>query len=219
MAPAAAVAPHSRSTDQHHRGDKFPPFFMPRLLFLLVLLSASLPAMAEGGGSSSAVDTSTQQNNDNSAQSQSQASQSNRSRSESVGGSIINQQYNNSVGELSQTAISENQISCESGSFYVSAGAYPQDSFGFYSFENNRRQMQYVPQANLGIQVPFGPSIAACVDAQKNKVRQIKIGTESGIFKTCVSTKINATKAEIPLQLLSEKFPQLTENCSAVWGI
>ena len=189
-----------------------------RSFLLLILLSASLPAIA-GGGPSSAIDTTSAQNNENSALSQSQASQSNQSRSESVGGSIINQQYNNSVGELSQSVISENQISCESGSFYVSAGAYPQDTFGFYSFDNNRREMMYVPQANLGFQMPFGPSIAACVDAQKNKVKQIKVGTEAGILKTCLSTKVAAAKAEVAMESLTEAFPQLTKSCSTVWGI
>ncbi len=189
-----------------------------RSFLLLVLLSASLPAIA-GGGSSSAVDTKAEQNNENSALSQSQASQSNQSRSESFGGNIINQQFNDSVGELSQTAISENVISCESGSVYVSAGAYPQDAFGFYSFEQNRREMQYVPQVNLGVQMPFGPSIASCVDAQKNKVKQIKIGTEAGVLKTCLSTKAALEKAEVERQSLTEAFPELTKSCKTVWGI
>ena len=191
---------------------------MPRLLLLLVVLSASLPVMA-GGNNSASTSSNPEQNNDNRAASQSMASQQNQSRSESVGGSIVNQQYNNSVGELSQSVISENQISCESGSFYVSAGAYPQDSFGFYSWENNRREMQYVPQANLGFQMPFGPSIAACVDAQKNKVRQIRIGTEAGILKTCLSTLAAVTNAELGMEKISAAFPELTKSCSTVWGI
>ncbi len=192
---------------------------MQRFLLLLVVLSASLPAMAGGGGSSSAVDTSAQQNNDNSALSQSQASQSNLSRSESVGGSIINQQFNDSIGELSQTAISENLISCESGSFYVSAGAYPQDNFGFYTYENRERSQSHQLNANVGFQMPFGPSIAACVDAQKNKVRQIRIGTEAGILKTCLVAKLQATKAEVAMESLTGAFPELTKSCSTVWGI
>ncbi len=159
------------------------------------------------------------QDNENFAQSQSQASQSNQSRSESVGGSIINQQYNNSVGELSQTVISENQISCESGSFYVSVNAYPQDDYGFYSFERPERQVSHQLNGNIGFQLPFGPSIAACVDAQKRKVQQIKIGTEAGILKTCLSTKVQAAAAKVKLEKLATQFPQLTENCSAVWGI
>ncbi len=159
------------------------------------------------------------QDNENFAQSQSQASQFNQSRSESVGGSIINQQYNNSVGELSQTVISENQISCESGSFYVSVNAYPQDDFGFYSFERPERQVSHQLNGNIGFQLPFGPSIAACVDAQKNKVRQIKIGTEAGILKTCLSAKVQATEAEVSMQSLAVQFPELTKNCKTVWGI
>ena len=190
-----------------------------RSFLLLVLLSASLPAMAGGGGSSSAVDTSAQQNNENFANSQSQASQSNLSRSESVGGSIINQQFNDSIGELSQTAISENLISCESGSFYVSAGAYPQDNFGFYTYENRERSQSHQLNANVGFQMPFGPSIAACVDAQKNKVKQIRIGTEAGVLKTCLLTKLQATKAEVAMESLTKAFPQLTKSCATVWGI
>ena len=189
-----------------------------RSFLLLILLSASLPAIA-GGGPSSAIDTTSAQNNENSALSQSQASQSNQSRSESVGGSIINQQYNSSVGELSQSVISENQISCESGSFYVSTGIYPQDDFGFYTFEDRERSQSHQLNANVGFQMPFGPSIAACVDAQKNKVKQIKIGTEAGILKTCLSTKVAAAKAEVAMESLAEAFPQLTKSCSTVWGI
>jgi len=168
-----------------------------RSFLLLLLLSASLPAMAGGGGSSSAVDTSTQQNNENMAASQSQASQSNQSRSESVGGSMINNQYNTTQGELGLMTVSERAVSCESGSFYVSAGAYPQDTQGFYTFDDRDREMMYAPQANVGFQLPFGPQVAACVEAMKRQTEQIQVGTESGIFKTCVSTKINATKAEI----------------------
>ena len=67
--------------------------------------------------------------------------------------------------------------------------------------------------------MPFGPSIAACVDAQKNKVKQIKIGTEAGILKTCLSTKVAAAKAEVAMESLTEAFPQLTKSCSTVWGI
>lgn len=189
-----------------------------RSLFLILLLT-SAPAIAGGGGSSSAIDTTSAQNNDNSALSQSQASQSNASRSESVGGSIINQQYNNSVGDLSQTVISENQISCESGSLYVSTGVYPQDDFGFYTFESRKRSQSHQLNANIGFQMPFGPSIASCVDAQKRKVQQIKIGTEAGILKTCLSTKIAAIKAEVAMESLSNQFPELTKSCSTVWGI
>jgi len=132
---------------------------------------------------------------------------------------MINNQYNTTQGELGLMTVSERAVSCESGSFYVSAGAYPQDSQGFYTFDDRDREMMYAPQANLGFQLPFGPQVAACVEAMKRQTEQIQVGTESGIFKTCVSTKINATKAEIPLQLLKAQFPQLTERCSTVWGI
>ncbi len=77
----------------------------------------------------------------------------------------------------------------------------------------------YAPQANLGFQLPFGPQVASCIEAMKRQTEQIQVGTESGIFKTCVSTKVAAAKAEIELKSLAKKFPQLTENCSAVWGI
>ena len=187
-----------------------------RSFLLLVLLSASLPAMANNSASSSANPT---QGNENMAASQSQASQSNQSRSESVGGSMINNQYNTTQGELGLMTVSERAVSCESGSLYVSTGIYPQDNFGFYTFEDRERSMSYQPQANIGFQLPFGPQVASCVEAMKRQTEQIQIGTESGIFKTCVSTKINATKGEIPLELLLKQFPKLTERCSAVWGI
>ena len=153
------------------------------------------------------------------AASQSQASQSNQSRSESVGGSMINNQYNTTQGELGLMTVSERAVSCESGSLYVSTGIYPQDNFGFYTFEDRERSMSYQPQANIGFQLPFGPQVASCVEAMKRQTEQIIVGTESGIFKTCVSTKINATKAEIALESLAKQFPQLTERCSTVWGI
>ena len=130
-----------------------------------------------------------------------------------------NYQYNTTQGELGEMTVSERAVSCESGSFYVSAGAYPQDSQGFYTFDDRDREMMYAPQANLGFQLPFGPQVAACVEAMKRQTEQIQVGTESGIFKTCVSTKINATKAEIALESLAKQFPQLTEKCSTVWGI
>jgi hypothetical protein len=187
-----------------------------RSFLLLVLLSASLPAMANNSASSSANPT---QGNDNTAASQSMASQQNQSRSESIGGNMINNQYNTVQGELGEMTVSERAVSCESGSFYVSAGAYPQDSQGFYTFDDRDREMMYAPQANLGFQLPFGPQVAACVEAMKRQTEQIQVGTESGIFKTCVSTKINATKAEIALESLAKQFPQLTERCSTVWGI
>ena len=189
-----------------------------RRLLLLLLLSASLPAMA-GGNNAASTSANPTQNNENFAQSQSQASQSNQSRSESVGGSIINQQFNDSIGELSQTTISENVISCESGSFYVSAGAYPQDEFGFYTFQDRKRSQSHQLNANVGFQIPFGPSIASCVSAQKNKARQVSIGTEAGILKTCLSTKVAALAAEVDMQALTGAFPQLTKSCSTVWGI
>ena len=190
-----------------------------RSFLLLVLLSASLPAMAGGKGSSSAIDTTAAQTNDNFANSQSQASQSNQSRSESIGGNMINNQYNTVQGELGEMTVSERAVSCESGSFYLSAGAYPQDAQGFYTFNDRDREMMYAPQANLGFQLPFGPQVSACVEAMKRQTEQIQVGTESGIFKTCVSTKINATKAEIALESLATQFPKLTKRCSTVWGI
>ena len=190
-----------------------------RSLFLLALLSISAPAIAGGGGSRSQVDTTAAQNNDNTAASQSQASQQNQSRSESIGGNMINNQYNTVQGELGEMTVSERAVSCESGSVYLSAGAYPQDSQGFYTFNDRDRQMMYAPQANLGFQLPFGPQVSSCIEAMKRQTEQIVVGTESGIFKTCVSTKVNATKAEIALETLAKQFPKLTEKCSTVWGI
>ena len=187
-----------------------PPFLfaMRRLLALLLLLPGS--AMAQIAPT---------QNNDNTAVGQASSNQSNESRSESIGGSLNNYQFNNSQGELGEMTIGGSAISCQSPSLYANAGVIPGDAFGFYTFENRERQMMYAPQAQVGFQMPFGPQVATCTQAMKNKATQVAMGTESGIVAKCVELKIATTKAEIALETVAKNFPVLKDKCSALWGV
>lgn len=189
-----------------------PPFFilMRRLLALLLLIPG--PAMAQ------MATANPEQNNDNSAIGQASSNQTNQSRSESIGGNLTNYQINNSQGDLGEMTIGGNAISCQSPSFYANAGVVPGDAFGFYTFEDRERQMMYSPQAQVGFQMPFGPQVAACTAAMKNKATQIAMGTESGIVAKCIEVKVAATKAEIPMAKISTNFPTLKKHCSKLWG-
>ena len=186
---------------------------MRRLLTLLLLVPG--PALANTSASTSANPT---QNNDNQAASQSMANQQNQSRSESIGGNLNNYQINNSQGDLGEMMIGGNAISCQSPSLYANAGVVPQDALGFYTFDDRDRQMMYAPQAQVGFQMPFGPQVAACTAAMKNKATQIAMGTESGIVAKCIEVKIAATKAEIPVIKISTGFPTLKKHCSKLWS-
>ena len=198
-----------------------------RRLLALLLIAAPTPALAGGGYSPSPklnpvspnATAQQQQNNDNSASSASQANQQNQSRSESIGGGIFNYQINNSQGELGIMSVGPSRISCESPSFYANGGVVPLDAYGFYTFENRERSMMYAPQASIGVQLPFGPQVSACVDAMKNQALQTKIATESGILKKCLMTKIDATKASIPMEMVQDSFPELGKQCSKLWGL
>ena len=185
---------------------------MRRLLALLLLVPG--PAMAQ----MATTNANPTQNNDNNAASQSMANQQNQSRSESIGGSLNNYQINNSQGELGEMTIGGNAISCESPSFYANAGVVPGDAFGFYTFDERRREMMYAPQAQVGFQMPFGPQVAACTAAMKNKATQIAMGTESGIVAKCIEVKIAATKADIPMVTITKNFPTLKKHCSKLWS-
>ena len=193
-----------------------------RRFLALLLLATSAPAMAGGyspAGSKSSVDTQQQQNNENVAASQSAANQQNQSRSESIGGNLNNYQINNAQGELGVMSVRSNGITCESPSFYINGGVLPQDAWGFYTFEQRNREMMYAPQASIGLQMPFGPQVASCTEAMKDQAMQTKIATETGILKQCINTKVQATKAEIPMELVNQSFPQLGKSCSVLWGL
>ncbi len=186
---------------------------MRRLLALLLL--APSPAFAQ------AVSTASQssQNNNNQAVAQPVNNQANQSRSQSVGGGIFNTQVNNSQGDLGEMSIGARGVSCQSPSFYANAGVVPQDAYGFYDFSNNRREMMYNPQAQVGVQLPFGPQVAACVDAMKHQATQIKVATETGTIKKCIEVKTVATKAEVTMAAISKDFPVLSKRCAGIWGI
>ena len=145
--------------------------------FLALLLLVPSPALAQ----KATTTASPTQNNDNTAASQSMANQQNQSRSESVGGNLNNYQINNTQGELGEMTVSSNAISCQSPSLYANAGVVPQDAYGFYVFDDRRREMMYAPQVQVGFQMPFGPQVAACTQAMKDKATQVAMGTESGI--------------------------------------
>jgi hypothetical protein len=184
---------------------------MRRFLLLLLLLPA--PALAQQ------ATTNSNQNNDNQAASQSMANQQNQSRSESVGGNLNNYQINNSQGDLGEMMIGPKGVSCQSPSFYVSAGVLPQDYFGFYTFEDRNREMMYAPQAQLGFQMPFGPQVAACVAAMKNQAQQIELATAAGTVQKCVQLKDLAKKTNVSLNTISANFPVLQKACSGLWGV
>jgi hypothetical protein len=186
---------------------------MRYLLLLLLLLPG--PALAQ----MATTTANPTQNNDNQAASQSMANQQNQSRSESIGGNMNNYQYNNSQGELGEMTVSERAVSCESGSFYMSAGAYPQDSQGFYTFDDRDRDMMYAPQANLGFQLPFGPQVASCVEAMKRQTQQIQVSTAAGTVKKCLEVKVIATKASVPMEIIAAEYPVLKDKCMAMWNI
>lgn len=182
--------------------------------FLALLLLVPSPAFAQ------AVSTASQssQNNNNQAVAQPVNNQANQSRSQSVGGGIFNTQVNNSQGDLGEMSIGARGVSCQSPSFYANAGVVPQDAYGFYDFSNNRREMMYNPQAQVGVQLPFGPQVAACVAAMKDQAKQIKVATAAGTVAKCIEVKVAATKAEIPVIKITKNFPTLKKHCSSLWN-
>ena len=189
---------------------------MSRLFLLLLLLPA--PVMADNGGAvSSELSVSPTQNNNNQAIGQSSSNQTNQSRSESIGGSLNNYQINNTQGELGEMTIGRSAVSCQSPSFYLNAGVIPQDAYGFYSFNQNRREMMYAPQGQIGFQMPFGPQVASCVEAMKDQAMQVKMGTEAGTVTKCLQVKKAAADAGFELVSLKAKYPVLTDKCRPIW--
>ncbi len=184
---------------------------MRRLLLLLLLLPA--PAGAQ------LATANPTQNNDNTAASQSMANQQNQSRSESIGGNLNNYQINNSMGDLGEMTIGSSAISCESPSVFANAGVVPTDAYGFYTFDNNRREMMYSPQVQVGFQMPFGPQVAACVEAMKDQAKQIKIATQAGTIMKCLEVKVIANKAEVEMAPLASAYPYLGESCHTLWKL
>ena len=210
MEPGALVVLYSASID-HFLGALVPPFFMRRFLLLLVFMPG--PAMAQ------VATADPTQNNSNAAASQSMANQQNQSRSESIGGNLNNYQINNSMGDLGEMSIGKNGVSCESPSLFANAGVVPTDAYGFYSFDNNRREMMYAPQAQVGFQMPFGPQVAACIDAMKNQARQIKVATAAGTVAKCIQIKELATKNDVSLNAIAQDFPVLKKSCKNLWSL
>ena len=188
-----------------------------RSLFVLLLL-LPVPVLAGGGVPvPSELSASPTQNNNNQAIGQSSSNQTNESRSESIGGNLNNYQINNSQGEFGEMMIGLNAISCESPSFYANAGVIPQDAYGFYLFDDRRREMMYAPQAQVGIQLPFGPQVASCVEAIKDQALQVKIGTEAGTVTKCLQVKKAAADAGFELVSLRVEYPVLTDKCRPIW--
>ena len=161
--------------------------------------------------------TQSNQNNNNQAVAQPVNNQANQSRSQSVGGGIFNTQVNNSQGDLGEMSIGARGVSCQSPSFYANAGIVPQDAYGFYDFSNNRREMMYNPQAQVGVQLPFGPQVAACVAAMKDQATQIKIATLTGTIKKCLEVKVIAKQAEVEMTQLTSAYPFLAKSCKPLW--
>ena len=191
------------------------PFFivMRRLLALLLLIPS--PALAGGLSTSTATD----QVNNNQAVAQPVNSQANQTRSESVGGNLNNYQINNSVGDLGEMTVGPRGVGCQSPSLFANAGVIPQDSVGFYTYDDRDRDVMYAPQAQVGFQMPFGPQVAACVAAMKDQATQIKVATAAGTVAKCIEMKVAGTKAEISMEVVAEDFPELKEKCSGLWGI
>ena len=183
---------------------------MRRLLALLLLIPG--PAVAQVAATANPT-----QNNDNQAVGQASANQTNQSRSESVGGSMYNTQINNSMGELGEMTISPKAISCQSPSIYANAGVVPTDAFGFYTFDDRNREMMYAPQAQVGVQMPFGPQVSSCVEAMKDQALQVKLATEAGTINKCLTVKKQVAAAGLDLASLSEAYPVLTEQCKPIW--
>ena len=187
---------------------------MRRLLALLLLLAPG-PAMAQVAVSGA----NPTQNNNNQAVGQASSNQVNESRAESVGGSMYNTQINNSMGELGEMTISSKAISCQSPSLYANAGVVPTDAYGFYTFDDRDREMMYAPQAQIGFQMPFGPQVAACIEAMKDQALQVKIATEAGTITKCLQVRKAATDAGFELAVLADGYPTLTERCGVIWGV
>ena len=182
---------------------------MRRLLALLLLVPGH--AMAQ-------VVANPQQNNDNQAVGQASSNQTNQSRSESIGGNLSNVQINNSMGDLGEMGIGSNGITCESPSLFANAGVVPLDAYGFYTFEDRSRQMMYAPQAQVGFQMPFGPQVAACVQAMKDQAMQVKIATEAGTITKCLQVKKAAADAGFELAGLKKSYPVLSDKCRPLWS-
>lgn len=185
---------------------------MRRLLALLLLLPGPAVAQVAVSGADPT------QNNNNQAIGQASSNQVNESRAESVGGSMYNTQINNSMGELGEMAVSSKAISCQSPSLYLNAGVVPTDAYGFYTFDDREREMMYAPQAQIGVQLPFGPQVASCVEAMKDQAMQVKIATEAGTITKCLQVRKQVTAAGLELSQLTEAYPVLSDRCKTLWA-
>jgi hypothetical protein len=85
-------------------------------------------------------------------------------------------------------------------------------------FDDRRREMMYAPQAQVGFQMPFGPQVAACIDAMKNQAMQVKVATEAGTITKCLQVKKVAADAKFELAGLKKAYPVLSKQCKPVWG-
>ena len=87
------------------------------------------------------------------------------------------------------------------------------------SVDDRARDMMYAPQAQVGVQLPFGPQVAACVDAMNNQAQQIKIATASGIVTKCIQVKDMAAKSDVSLVAIAKDFPVLKKSCKSLWSL
>lgn len=160
-----------------------------------------------------------QQENNNNAVASPSNNQSNQSRSESIGGGLYNYQINPAQGELGEMTVGARAISCQSPSFFANVGILPYDNQYFGTFGDNSRDKDWMPQGTIGVQLPFGPQVASCVDAMKNQARQTQMTTDTGTLKKCIETFKMSKSADIPLSQVKLDFPGLYKNCKNTWGL
>ena len=159
------------------------------------------------------------QENSNTATASPSNNQSNQSRSESIGGGLYNYQINPAQGELGEMTVGARAISCQSPSFFANVGVLPYDNQYFGTFGDNNRDKDWMPQGTIGVQLPFGPQVASCVDAMKKQAKQTAMTTDTGTLKKCIETFKMSKDANIPLSNVKLDFPQLFDTCKNTWGI
>ena len=181
-------------------------------LVVLALTFGGSPIMAQQST------ISPNQTNDNMAVSQPSNQQQNQSRSESIGGSIYNTQINPAQGDLGEMTVGARAISCQSPSFYANMGVIPYDNQYFGTFDDNSRDKDWMPTGSIGIQLPFGPQVASCINAMKNQALQTQMTTESGVLTKCLETFKLMHGVNLSVSLLSSKFPGLSKHCEDIWA-
>ena len=176
-----------------------------RRIFVLLLLAAPTPAMAQ-------LSTSNATNNESSSIAAPQNQQQNTSSSTSVGGNNYSNVYMTEFGKTSVFEFSQKGVRCESPRFSVGIWADPGNQYYERGF---RTQDEHDIRGGVSLAIPLGAERKTCQEMARTFEKRVKFDTAKGIAKSC--TALTQAGTEWTRELL-DALPEL-KVCAKVAGL